>query len=132
MQRTGNGLMGVGFLGALVAGALLFVGPKDQAGHVFWWWYALTGASVLLWLVGQGVARRSGLPNIRYMPKGEVVVLTRQEVRSANQNLADKAACSACKSRDLLWYQYRSKSLDPEAAVYVRCQNCGHDDYTQL
>ncbi len=57
MKQQGSNLMGLGLLVALVAGVLLFAGPKDEAGHVVSWWYALPGAAVVLWLLGQRQAR---------------------------------------------------------------------------
>lgn len=67
------------------------------------------------------------------MPKGNIVVIDKKQVNRVNPSLAKGAKCPSCGSEDILWYQYREQySLDSGAAIYIRCQQCGHDDYTDL
>lgn len=44
---------GVGCLCILVALVLLIAGPKNDAGHVLWWWYLIPMGAIVLWLVGR-------------------------------------------------------------------------------
>lgn len=69
---------------------------------------------------------------IRYRPAGHIVVVDIQEIRAVNRYLAANGRCPTCRSRNLLWYQYSAKDLSSGSAVYIRCQKCGHDDYTEL
>jgi len=46
-------LMGFGCLCVLIAMVLMFVGPKNDAGHVFWWWYLIVPCGIVLWLAGK-------------------------------------------------------------------------------
>ena len=68
----------------------------------------------------------------QFMPKGNISELTTEEVRRVNSYLVQHASCPRCGSRDVLWYQYNRKSLDSGSTVYMRCQGCGNDEYTEL
>jgi hypothetical protein len=134
MNRFARTLATLGLLFLIAAFVCWFLGAKDQAGHIQWWWYAILCIGALLVLTGGQIlaACDTDPREIRFMPKGPIVTLKRSEVAGVNEYLAKKAACPACRSRNVLWYQYNRKALEPDAAVYIRCQDCGHDDYTQL
>lgn len=87
---------------------------------------ALVAGIVLSLMVRIATATR-----VRFLPKGDIVVVRAREVRRVNPIL-DRAACPRCRSRNLLWYQYGQKSVTADSAIYMRCQNCGNDEYTQL
>lgn len=53
-----NKLMGLAFIGVIICGVLMFVGPKDDSGHVPIWWYFLMSASTLLFAIGNVGARK--------------------------------------------------------------------------
>jgi hypothetical protein len=72
---------------------------------------------------------------IRYSPRGGVKTYNFWQVFSANSRLALSAKCPQCGSRNLLWYRYLpqySDRLHPGDEIYIRCQRCNHDDYTNL
>jgi len=77
------------------------------------------------------LSRVSRGTRIRYMPRGNITIISRWEVRRVNRQLGS-AKCPVCRSSNLLWYQYGSKCLASDTPIYIRCQNCSHDDYTDL
>jgi len=66
MNDKNNGksqaFMGMGCLCILIAAVLGFLGPKDEAGHLFWWWHLIILSGVLLWWIGQKIKIPTGAP----------------------------------------------------------------------
>lgn len=69
----------------------------------------------------------------RYVPSGRISTYTYWQIRAVNPKLAREARCPSCGTRNLLWYAYSpSGALAAGDSIYIRCQRCGHDDYTDL
>ena len=74
---------------------------------------------------------------IRVLPKGPILILGARSVFRLKPELKN-ARCPRCGSLDLLWHQYnaerrRRPHLEKgTSSVFVRCQDCGNDDYTEL
>jgi len=105
-------------------------------------WQALLRRVGLRRVVGPVVLPPDGeLKHLRFtpviflccIPKGQIVELSLDEVKQLYPKVAGKPLkCPRCGAKPvfLFWYQYGlTPNFSKEAAVYMRCQSCGDDEY---
>jgi hypothetical protein len=78
--------------------------------------------------------RFSQTKKLRYLPKGEVVELSLEEVKQVYPDIekGEALVCPSCYSTkdSLFWFQYGLKpKLEESTGIHLKCQRCGHSDY---